>query len=99
MSIVVSVATLQLAYIIYGVIYRIFLSPLAKIPGPKLAALTSWYEFYFDVVQPGRFVWKIKDLHNQYGLALHLPLESIILHVCSQVLLCESRLGKYTSMM
>ncbi|KAL8747010.1 MAG: hypothetical protein Q9190_001050 [Brigantiaea leucoxantha] len=30
-------------------------------------AWTSWYEFYFDVVMPGRFVWKIRDLHRQYG--------------------------------
>ena len=47
----------------------ILLSPLRHIPGPKLAALTSWYEFYFDAIQRGKFVWKIKDLHLRYGLA------------------------------
>lgn len=74
-SILFGLSTLQLAYIIYGVISRVFLSPLRKIPGPKLAALTSYYEFYFDAIQPGRFVWKIKDLHQEYGLAVpsHLP--------------------------
>lgn len=74
-SILFGLSTLQLAYIIYGVISRVFLSPLRKIPGPKLAALTSYYEFYFDAIQPGRFVWKIKDLHKEYGLAVpsHLP--------------------------
>ena len=69
-NIVVGLTTLQLAYTIYAVISRIFLSPLRNIPGPKLAALTSWYEFYFDAIQQGRFVWKIKDLHKEYGLAL-----------------------------
>jgi uncharacterized RDD family membrane protein YckC len=59
--------TLQLGWLIYGVVYRLFLSPLAQLPGPKLAALTSWYEFYFDVIKPGKFVWKIRDLHKQYG--------------------------------
>ncbi|KAL8791162.1 MAG: hypothetical protein Q9195_006001 [Heterodermia aff. obscurata] len=46
---------------------RLFFSNLAHIPGPRLAALTSWYEFYYDVVKPGQFVWKIKDLHAEYG--------------------------------
>lgn len=32
-----------LLYTIYGAIWRLYLSPLAKFPGPKLAALTLWY--------------------------------------------------------
>lgn len=46
---------------------RLFLGPLAHIPGPRLTALTSWYEFYYDVIKPGQYVWKIKDLHAEYG--------------------------------
>lgn len=30
-------------YTVYGAIYRLFLSPIAGFPGPKLAALTLWY--------------------------------------------------------
>lgn len=55
-------------YFIYGVIYRLYLSPLAKIPGPRLAALTSWYICYYDVIKGGKFVFKIKDLHEEYGI-------------------------------
>ena len=47
--------------------YRLFLSPISSIPGPKLAACTFWYEFYYDVVKRGRYTWKIADLHKQYG--------------------------------
>lgn len=50
-----------------GAIRRLFFHPLAHIPGPRLAALTWWYEFYFDVIQPGRYVFKIQELHKRYG--------------------------------
>lgn len=52
---------------IVGAIRRLFLHPLAHIPGPRLAALTWWYEFYFDAIQPGQYVFKIQELHKQYG--------------------------------
>ncbi len=52
---------------------RLFFGPLAHIPGPRLAALTSWYEFYYDVIKPGQYVWKIKDLHAEYGGSPILP--------------------------
>ena len=48
-------------------IYRLFLHPLAKYPGPKLAALSNWYEFYYDVVQQGKFTFHIQELHKIYG--------------------------------
>ena len=47
--------------------YRLFLSPLAKFPGPKLAALTRKYESYYEAVQNYEYLWKIKKLHEQYG--------------------------------
>jgi hypothetical protein len=59
-----------LAYLLYlcGLaFYRLYLSPIAKFPGPKLAALTLWYEFYHDVVRGGQYVFKINELHDQYG--------------------------------
>ena len=55
------------AYLVFLAIYRLFLSPLSKFPGPKLAALTLWYEFYYDVIKEGRYTWKIRDLHAKYG--------------------------------
>jgi hypothetical protein len=55
--------------------YRLTLHPLARFPGPKLAAATYWYEYYYDVSKKGRYLWKIKELHQQYGtIAFCLPL-------------------------
>ena len=49
------------------VLYRLCLSPLASIPGPKFAATTRWYEFYFDCVLPGKFFLEIERMHKLYG--------------------------------
>ncbi|KAI9157893.1 benzoate 4-monooxygenase cytochrome P450 [Paramyrothecium foliicola] len=49
------------------VFYRLKLSPLAKFPGPKLAAATRLYETYFQLVKGGTFTWQIDDLHRRYG--------------------------------
>ncbi|PQE14947.1 cytochrome p450 protein [Rutstroemia sp. NJR-2017a WRK4] len=66
-------ALLSLAvWTIYGVIYRLYLSPIAKFPGPKLAALTLWYEFYYNIVLNGQYVFEIKKMHEKYE-QLRLP--------------------------
>lgn len=59
---------LVFVYIVTLAVYRLYLSPLAKFPGPRLAALTLWYEFYYDVVQRGRYTWKIREMHRTYGM-------------------------------
>jgi hypothetical protein len=51
-------------------IYRLLLHPLARYPGPKLAAISNWYEFYYDVIQHGDFTRHIQELHKQYGMPL-----------------------------
>jgi hypothetical protein len=54
-------------YLVGQVIYRLFFSPIAHIPGPKIAAASFWYQFYWDVINQGRYLWKIKELHEVYG--------------------------------
>ncbi|KAK8087643.1 hypothetical protein PG997_002604 [Apiospora hydei] len=56
-----------LAYYATLAVYRLFLSPLARFPGPKLAAISRWYEAYYDVLQNGKYTLKIAQLHKQYG--------------------------------
>jgi hypothetical protein len=47
--------------------YRLYFSPISHIPGPKLAAATWLYEFYYDIVLGGQYTFKIISLHEQYG--------------------------------
>jgi hypothetical protein len=61
------VAVLLLLYVTSGVVYRLYFSPLAKFPGPRLAAATLWYEAYYDVIKQGQYTFKIKELHQKYG--------------------------------
>lgn len=49
------------------IIYRLVLSPLAKFPGPKIAAATSWYEAFFDL-RSKNFPDVLSDLHDKYGI-------------------------------
>lgn len=62
-----AVASTALACLICLVFYRLSIHPLAKFPGPKLAAITRYYEGYYDLVLNGQYTFKIAELHQQYG--------------------------------
>ena len=72
----------------YTAVYRLYLSPLAKFPGPGLAALTSWYEFFYDIVKDGggMYIWKVRDMHQKYGKS-----SSIYTMVCSMISIASTR--------
>lgn len=48
-------------------IYRLYFHPLSKFPGSKLAAITSGYEFYYNVIKSGSYIWEVERMHNVYG--------------------------------
>ncbi len=59
----------------YGIvlgIYRLYFHPIARFPGPKLAALTRWYEFYYEIVKQGQMTFHIQELHKKYGIKFTL---------------------------
>lgn len=54
-------------YLTAKIIYRLYLHPLSRFPGPRLAAATYLYGAYYDVVQEAQFVFKLDALHDTYG--------------------------------
>lgn len=71
---------LLLATCVYSLalfLQRFIFSPISHLPGPKLAAFTFWYEFYYDVICSGRFTWKIQQLHQQYGPIIRINPEEV----------------------
>jgi cytochrome P450 len=64
---IVLIPTAFVVYCLGLTLQRLVLSPLARFPGPRLAALTLWYEFYFDVVKHGQYYKEIERLHSIYG--------------------------------
>ncbi|KAJ5226249.1 Cytochrome P450 [Penicillium chermesinum] len=64
-------------WVVIEAIRRLFFHPLSHVPGPRLAALTWWYEFYYDVVLPGKYIFKIQELHSEYGPILRITPDEI----------------------
>lgn len=56
-----------IVYNIFLVGYRLIFSPLAKFPGPKLAAATPWYEAFIDLWH-NNFPDSLADMHKKYGM-------------------------------
>ncbi|KAI0836424.1 cytochrome P450-like protein [Hypoxylon sp. FL0890] len=52
---------------------RLLFSPLSRIPGPKLAALTYYYQSYYELFpHQGQFLFKCEELHKKYGPVIRI---------------------------
>lgn len=57
-----------IAFICLKAIYNLYLHPLRNFPGPKLAAVGPFHEFYHDVIRDGMFMWEVERMHQTYGM-------------------------------
>ncbi|PLN80209.1 cytochrome P450 [Aspergillus taichungensis] len=73
---VVTALTAIFAYLIACMVYRLYLSPVASFPGHPLAAITC-YEFYYDAICGGQYIFKIKEMHKTYGPIIRINPEEL----------------------
>ena len=63
----VCLAVFLLSTTVAQAIKRLYFHPLARYPGPLLAASTMWYKTYYDIVMDGGWAEHLQHLHSVYG--------------------------------
>ncbi len=67
MSIGLGVVAFGIVYVIALVLYRLIFSPIARFLAPDWQPPRASYEFYYDVLKPGKYYQRINELHDIYG--------------------------------
>lgn len=67
MSVAVCLAIFLGSLVVAQVMKRLYLHPLARYPGPLIAAFTLWYKTYYDIVMDGGWAEHLEHLHSVYG--------------------------------
>lgn len=69
-KLVAGFAAFTIGYTLYTIslgVYYLYFSQLAGFPAPRIAAATSWYEFYYDYWCNGKYIFEIERMHQRYG--------------------------------
>ncbi|KAF2011419.1 putative cytochrome P450 [Aaosphaeria arxii CBS 175.79] len=54
-------------FVVFKIIQRLFFHPLSGVPGPWYAAVSTFYEFWWNCIQDGRYMFEITRMHDVYG--------------------------------
>jgi hypothetical protein len=68
------IACIIVSWLVGLAVDRLWLNPLARIPGPRLAALTGLYEFHYECLLAGKYIFEIERMHQHYGRLFLYPL-------------------------
>jgi hypothetical protein len=66
-SVIWLVAAGLLIYMVYRMLHNLVWHPLASFPSPRVAAVTSLYRAYIELVAKSSFVCELEKLHTQYS--------------------------------
>lgn len=67
-------------YCICKCLYNLYWHPLSRFPGPKLVAIGPFYEFYYDVIKDGTYIWEIEKMHRKYGPIVRINARELHIH-------------------
>lgn len=56
-----------IVYCLSKAVYNLYLHPLATFPGPWWATVSYLAEFYYDVIEGGRYFAVVAHMHKEYG--------------------------------
>lgn len=66
-SIGIGLVALALVYNFAHAVHNLYFHPLAKFPGPWWAGVSYLAEFYYDVIEGGRYFMVVAHMHEKYG--------------------------------
>ena len=55
-------------WVVCKAVYNVYFHPLAKYPGPALAAASLWWQIWVEVVNAQSLSLKLIELHSIYGM-------------------------------
>src|SRR6195952_2472233 len=90
-------AVIAVSLLLLRAVYRMALHPLAKFPGPKLAALSSAYQAWFDLRPGTSYIFQFPELHKKYGKTCEARKDQVLMNG-SQVRSSASRRISYKSL-
>ena len=63
----------SIAYVAYtavAAVYNLYFHPLAHFPGPRVAAASSWWQVYVELIKQESLSIKLLELNRKYGMYL-----------------------------